>query len=128
MTVVRAEEVFPPEPVSASRARRFVRTCLVGRASDERIDAAVLLVSELVTNAVVHTGSAVGVAVLVDGGSVRVEVTDGGPGVPTVRADAGLDECGRGMAIVDRLAPDWGVTPLRPGKKIWFVVDGSEPP
>jgi anti-sigma regulatory factor (Ser/Thr protein kinase) len=79
------------------------------------LDAAVLLVSELVTNSVLHSGSTVAggqvtVTVSADGGVARVAVAErAGPGVPVLVPDAGGEaEGNRGMRLVDMLASRWG--------------------
>jgi anti-sigma regulatory factor (Ser/Thr protein kinase) len=79
------------------------------------LDVAVLLVSELVTNSVLHSGSAVAggqvtVTVSAGGGGVRVTVAErAGSGVPVLTADAGAEAVGgRGMGLVDALADRWG--------------------
>jgi anti-sigma regulatory factor (Ser/Thr protein kinase) len=82
-----------------------------------------LLTSEVITNALVHARSAPKLAVHVGGRSVRVEVADVSPVVPIRR---NIDEnalSGRGIAIVDSLASEWGVTGLSSrGKTVWFEV------
>jgi anti-sigma regulatory factor (Ser/Thr protein kinase) len=102
-----------PERVGLARA--FVAAVL--GESHPHIDLAVLLASELVTNSVRHSGSAVPgglvtVAVVVGGGGVRVEVTDrsggGAPVLPLAAfADGDAEGC-RGLGLVDELAARWG--------------------
>jgi anti-sigma regulatory factor (Ser/Thr protein kinase) len=94
------------------RAREFVMTSL--GASHPCAEMLQLIVSELVTNSIVHTrsgrdGGTVTVELTSDGGRVRVEVTDdGGPELPRVRpVDVGA-ESGRGLQLVDALADAWG--------------------
>lgn len=94
----------------------------------------VLLVSELVTNAVVHTGRpAVLRMQLPEGpapqphGTVRVEVSDASARPPLQRHAAGEDTGGRGLELVDGLASRWGWLPEGTGKRIWCEVDRDEP-
>ncbi len=80
--------------------------------------------SELVTNAVLHAGSDVEVAVQLTATAARVEVTDAS-GEAVVPRDARSDEdSGRGLALVGSLARRWGVRPAPGGgKTVWFEVD-----
>ncbi len=115
---------FPADPRSVAAARRFVRQ-LLPDAWSARVDDVLLLVSELVTNAIVHARSAVQVTVTVFNGTTRVEVSDGVPRLP-VRRSAGegaLD--GRGMGMIEVLADRWGILIRETGKTIWFEVDAA---
>ncbi|HYD11069.1 MAG TPA: response regulator [Acidimicrobiales bacterium] len=116
---------------SASRARRFVDEVLSRWRCDDLLDDVQLLVSELVTNAVVHAGSEVEIAVRLLADSVRIEVVDTASGAPLrPSAPAAEDESGRGLLLVETLASAWGVEPLEGGKAVWFEVprlDRSEP-
>ena len=81
-----------------------------------------LLVSELVTNSVLHGGPPVVVAVDCDGEALQVRVRDGSPTLPEPR-DAGQDaEGGRGLELVANLSAAWGVDPEDGGKHVWFVL------
>ncbi len=77
-------------------------------------EVAVLLVSELFSNSLRHSrsgvpGGTITITVTAGGGLIRVEVTDrSGPGVPQPRPDAGGEEGGRGLRLVERLAAGWG--------------------
>jgi anti-sigma regulatory factor (Ser/Thr protein kinase) len=87
---------------------------------------AVLLVSELVTNAVRHAGSTLTVAVAIGRAAVRVEVRDRSPRLPALReSTGGDDEWGRGLVLVDALASRWGAERLPSGKRVWFELDVS---
>ena len=111
------------DPGSARAARRFVRDALAG-ADEDVEDTVTLLVSELVTNAVVHGDSEVEVLVRLQPGTVRVEVTDSSDVAPVPRAAAEEDVSGRGLAMVESLARRWGVEPAAGGgKKVWFEVE-----
>ena len=111
-----------PEQVSA--ARGFVRR-IVTRMGAIDSDAATLLTSELVTNAIEHTrsgseGGTVTVVVVEVGGGVLVEVTDAGsPGVPVVKADPYAQQ-GHGLLLVQRLATQWGYLRHPGGTTVWF--------
>ncbi|NML51465.1 ATP-binding protein [Streptomyces sp. R302] len=101
---------LPARTESVSRARHLTedRLLLWGRGPEIR-DTAALVVSELVTNAVLHTASSRIVCELRQGAdSIRIAVRDeGGPAGPRIR-DCGADERGRGLLIVDALCEAWG--------------------
>jgi hypothetical protein len=87
----------------------------------------ILLISELVTNAVVHTGCPAVLRMLFgpadDSGTVRVEVADTSACPPRPRHAEGEDTNGRGLELVDGLADRWGWQPEGHGKSIWCEVD-----
>jgi anti-sigma regulatory factor (Ser/Thr protein kinase) len=120
----RIETVLPATPASPGVARRFVHAALGRRdyASDT-VDAAQLLVSELVTNAILHAGSDVRVAVIAQDDRVRVEVADHGATMPKLLANRLDRQDGRGLAIVDRVARRWGADTQPEGKVVWFELD-----
>ena len=116
------ELTLPRVPVSVARARAGLRA-LRGELGDRYQDA-VLLVSELVTNAVRHgQGSTLRLTARVDAGSLRVEVVDAGSGFepPHRRPDA-ASPGGRGLEIVASLADHWGVYEGN-STHVWFVID-----
>jgi anti-sigma regulatory factor (Ser/Thr protein kinase) len=81
-----------------------------------------LLLSELVTNAVVHAGTDVEVRLTSNEGVLRVEVSDGNPRLPAARRPSALAGTGRGLHLVQALASSWGVVPVAGGKMVWFEV------
>ena len=84
---------------------------------------AVLLVSELTTNAITHARSGFELAVSLTDQHLRVEVTDADPGIPQVQWVPAGATSGRGLLIVETLADAWGVTPLEGGgKTVWFEL------
>jgi anti-sigma regulatory factor (Ser/Thr protein kinase) len=89
-------------------------------------EAAVLIISELVTNAVVHSGSGVISCVLQLGsGLLQIEVTDQGAGErePALRKPAADDVSGRGLMLVSAVSKVWGVTPAGlSGRTVWATV------
>src|SRR6185503_6965708 len=96
-----ADAVLPlgPDPGSAAMARRFTAETLGGWGATELTDTAVLLVSELVTNAVLHARSSSELVVRRVDTGIRVELRDENPAAPTVKAystDAGT---GRGLLL-----------------------------
>ncbi|MCA1656836.1 MAG: ATP-binding protein [Actinobacteria bacterium] len=113
---------LPADPTSAGVARRFVRATLIDWGISELEEAAALLVSELVTNAVLHARSAAEVALRLDGDRLRVGVSDAVPAGP-VRKRYGLEAAtGRGMLLVERMARAWGTESSDAGKVVWFEL------
>jgi anti-sigma regulatory factor (Ser/Thr protein kinase) len=117
-----AETVFPAVPESVGSARRFTRAALGRHDVEPRlIDTAMLLVSELATNAIVHASSTLTLRIDV-GDDIRIEVCDTDE-APPVMGDADVDqESGRGLAIVTSLADDWSWSPRPSGKVVWFSL------
>src|SRR3954449_2736902 len=116
---------LPPEPESAARARRFIsELCRATRLSAEICDTASLLVSELVTNAVIHGRTSATIEVHRPPGTLRVAVRDDNPQLPPLGDKPTLDaESGRGLMIVSALADRWGVEQGFDGKAIWFELN-----
>ncbi|MFF5131361.1 SpoIIE family protein phosphatase [Streptomyces syringium] len=130
----RAAATFEPVGRSVASARSFVRDTLQGWGFPDVIDDAVVLTSELVTNAVVHAGTAADVlCVRLDTG-VRVEVADRYPEreLPLQspgRHFGGVDrEGGRGLLLCSALAGRWGVEYSATHKKVWFQLDLPDRP
>jgi anti-sigma regulatory factor (Ser/Thr protein kinase) len=114
-----------PGAAAASEARTAL-AALEGMVNADALDDIRLLVSELVTNSVRHSG-APGARVLLDvvGGqdTVRVEVSDGGRGFePQTRSRAHDDVGGWGLHLVERIATRWGVETGR-RTRVWFEID-----
>lgn len=120
-----------PDPAEVGRARRWARSRLLGSGlgDDEPLsETLILLISELVTNAVVHTGCPAVLRMLfgqgpAEAGTVRVEVADASACPPRPRHADGDDTNGRGLELVDGLADRWGWTAEGSGKSIWCEVD-----
>nr|WP_206322619.1 ATP-binding protein [Streptomyces sp. HNM0575] len=120
------------DPAEVGRARRWVRARLAdcGIGGDEALaETLLLLVSELVTNAVVHAGTPSVLRVLLPGrqipGAVRVEVADMSTCPPRKRHAYGEDTGGRGLELVSGLADRWGWQREGLGKRIWCELDGA---
>ena len=119
---VTAETVVPAVPESVGSARRFTRAALGRHDVEPRlIDTAMLLVSELATNAIVHAATSLKLRIDV-GDDIRVEVCDENETAPVVGAPQTEDESGRGLAIVTTLADDWSWAPRPSGKAVWFSL------
>ncbi|WP_197318650.1 ATP-binding protein [Saccharomonospora sp. NB11] len=82
-----------------------------------------LIVSELVANAVLHSRSPKRLRVLRDGAVLRTEVHDGSIEPPLVLTPSPDRQHGRGMFLVDAFADDWGVEVNASGKVVWAEVD-----
>jgi len=109
-------------PLGPGQARRAVAECATRLGLDELVDDLLLLVSEMVTNAVRHGAPPVRLEVLADDLVVRLAVGDGHPGLPRPREVDDDAEGGRGMVLVDLLAAEHGVRPQPPGKTVWASV------
>ncbi|MEU5428512.1 ATP-binding protein [Streptomyces olivoreticuli] len=123
-----------PHEFAVQSARRAM-TALVrawGMADKEQVDSIGLIISELLTNALLHTipvpGDEIGLSVAEAGGAVLIEVEDGGgPTVPAIRPRSG-DECehGRGLALVDAMADSWAWRTLPNGcRSTWAYLSAT---
>ncbi|MFI5689182.1 ATP-binding protein [Streptomyces sp. NPDC051636] len=125
-----------PDPAEVGRARRWARSRLAGSgmADDESLaETLILLVSELVTNAVVHTGTPAVLRLSLPGAAtesapVRLEVADASTRAPAPRCADDDATGGRGLALVDGLADRWGWSQEGAGKRIWCELDRCEQP
>ena len=118
-------------------ARELVARYLERWELSQLAETAVLLTSEIVTNAVVHAHSGPSLVIAVADGSLEIGVSDHDhrdlPAAERLRplrpppgdeADV-ADEGGRGLPLVDLLADEWGATPLAEGKQVWFRLDAG---
>lgn len=114
---------LPSVPRSVAEARRFAVSVCAESGLASLCDTVALLVSEVATNALVHGSGDVRVHIAPHGNRLHLEVSDDCDATP-VLTDAGPDaEGGRGMALLDALASDWGVRRDEPvGKTVWFHV------
>jgi serine phosphatase RsbU (regulator of sigma subunit)/anti-sigma regulatory factor (Ser/Thr protein kinase) len=139
-SALSARASFAPEPTAPSRARSFAREALEHWGlPPERVDDAVLLISELVANAVQHAGTKLEVAcklipaesAALGGalGGIEVRVTDRHPAraLPDEPPPLGDTESerGRGLLLPTALAAAWGVTYTAAAKTVWFIVPTS---
>lgn len=114
------------EPEQVADARRQLKDLLHDWADEEQVDSAVLMVSEMATNVLVHTD---GDAVLIAEAAgergkrrLRVEVADASDELPHKRRPGELASSGRGLVLMEMLADAWGVDPRGEGKSIWFEI------
>ena len=128
--IERIELELPVDTSAPSIARREIRG-LAAELDDHTVSAATLLVSEVVTNAVVHPepasdGGGILLAITTTWRGVRVEVSDSGRGFdpdhPVLRNP---EFGGRGLGLVDRLAARWGAAPHADRFRVWFEVDAA---
>ncbi|MEU9173949.1 ATP-binding protein [Streptomyces sp. NPDC048420] len=116
---------YDPRPSAVREARAEVRRQLEGwglaERDDDLVDTAVLLVSELATNALLHSASRFTLTLSAAHGVLRCEVADSGRRTPRV-LDAGNAESGRGMFLVEALALRWGWRQDGRGKTVWFEL------
>ncbi|MFB6842105.1 SpoIIE family protein phosphatase [Streptomyces sp. NPDC056361] len=124
MTIAQAE------PERIAEARQQLRQLLHDWADEDQVDSAVLMVSEMVTNVLVHTdGDALLVAEVAcaeKSRRLRVEVSDTSDELPHKRHPGEMASSGRGLVLMGMLAHAWGVDPRGEGKAIWFEL--NEPP
>ncbi|HEX4905321.1 MAG TPA: SpoIIE family protein phosphatase [Acidimicrobiales bacterium] len=113
---------LPEGDHAAAVARQFVARTLELQGAAALVERAVLLTSELVTNALLHGLPTVHVDVLEVPDGYRIAVSDEHPRLPTPRQASRDDEHGRGLLLVEHLADRWGVDPRPPGKSVWFEL------
>lgn len=121
-----AVHTVPPHPAAVGEARRFLKRTLDDWGIDEEtIDTAVLCLSELVTNAVIHAHAGCVVRVLLERGILTTTVRDNGTTDDSL-VESLVDPLrvhGRGLQVVDALATRWGSELDSVGTSVWFVLD-----
>lgn len=122
--VARLELRLPHTTQSVRRARRTIAAFFdPSDVPGAVVDDLLLLVSELVTNAVVHAGSLAVVRLDTDDERIKVAVADSdATRQPSMTDPSPLATSGRGVMLVDRLAARWGVEPQHAGKIVWFEL------
>ncbi|GAA2278509.1 magnesium or manganese-dependent protein phosphatase [Streptomyces ruber] len=129
--------VAQTEPERIAGARRHLRELLHDWRDEDQVDSAVLLVSEMLTNVLVHTDADALLVAEVTGATgaapadgtgpaarrMRVEVTDASDDLPHRRQPGELASSGRGLVLMELLADAWGVDPRGEGKSIWFEFE-----
>ena len=115
--------MLPDGPEGASFARRATRrAAILWKLDRDTTETALLLVSELATNAIRHGAPPVRLLLRLDQDRLRVEVTDSSPALPELAQPSPDQTSGRGLQIVQQLAAKWGARtlPRRLGKTVWF--------
>ena len=112
-----------PHPSQVRIVSQYLTQACKGM-QQELIDVAVLLTSELVTNAIRHGKGVIRLAIKKFPSRLCVEVTDAGTGRPEPQHPGSDRVGGRGLNLVERLASEWGVTLSTPnaGKTVWFTL------
>jgi serine/threonine-protein kinase RsbW len=130
-----AFRTFAAEPGSPRRARCWVRAECAAWCDDEKRERLVLVVSELVTNALVHGSGRIGLRLDCAPGRIRVEVADGGTASIEPRSPAGpigergLSIGGRGLHVVEALSERWGVSRAPgSGNAVWAEIRTERQP
>lgn len=116
---------LPAHPASVGRARRLVRDQLRLTGREDLVETAELVVSELVTNAIVHAGSKVGLDISVDESGVRVAVSDNSTHLPTLSSYGAMASTGRGLQLVAQMVDAWGMDRRPDGKAIWCRIQSA---
>ncbi|WP_432562361.1 SpoIIE family protein phosphatase [Kineococcus sp. SYSU DK003] len=120
------EVVLPADPRSVRDARRLTQRCCTHNGlDDDTTDTAVLLTSELVTNAIVHGRSDTRLTVEATPRRVHVEVADDNDRTPVRQPHDDDALSGRGISLLDVAATQWGVAPAGIGKVVWFTLEAS---
>ena len=119
--------VYESEAANVGEARSwidaFLSECTVG---DTVHDDAQLVVSELVTNALIHGAGSLVLRASISGNTVQIAVTDSGDELPEVLPLDPTRIGGLGLIVVDRIASEWGVSPFPGGKTVWAALSLSD--
>ena len=124
----QASWAFLPVPRAISALRRFVSRTLRSWGEDLLVPDAVLVTSELATNAISHADSPFHASVSRSEGLVRISIEDGSPDVAAQRVASLDDICGRGISIVEALAQQWGHDERPVGKVVWAEFPAARRP
>lgn len=119
---------LPGEPASVPQARRFVLRCLSEWSLEHLCETTGLLVSEVVTNAVLHARTEILVQARDLGGAVEIRVSDGSRVAPSQRRHSSDATTGRGVQLLSQLASTWEVVREPDGKTVRFTVAADADP
>ena len=113
--------------LAVREARRYVQAGLIGVLPEDQLDDLILVVSEVVTNAVVHGAPAGSLGMFVSDDWVRIEVSDATSQTPVPGTAHHGSQRGRGMALLGALSDRWGVvSDPEDGKIVWFEMDRAK--
>jgi hypothetical protein len=133
-TIARADWDLVPGPAAPAEARTLITEVCQAWGIPQVLDAALIVASELVTNAVVHASGALHVTVLLRQSQLHLIVRDQSTDPPrrlksTLRTSAGvsLETGGRGLPLLDAVCRSWGHLASDTGKAVWGIVDVVEP-
>lgn len=124
MNAVASQEAVLGADTDAVPRARQVASEFVGRVAPALLDDVALVVSELVTNAVLHGEPPARMRLMKLADGIRVEIDDAGRELPRRAGYGAQADTGRGLALVGALARSWGVDPRPDGKTVWAEVDG----
>jgi anti-sigma regulatory factor (Ser/Thr protein kinase) len=123
-----AAQLLPADKTAPSVARALLRRASCARHNGPVVESAQLLVSEVVTNALLHGMPPIRVSVsCIEKVGMQVRVSDGSTVVPVRRDPDVWSEFGRGLALLDLLSDTWGAEQSREGKEVWFRLNASTP-
>ena len=118
---------LPRQPAAAAEARRQVRAAIRDWKVPVDLDLAVLLTSDLVTNAITHgDGQTVALAVRCSRGQLRIDVYDQSRFLPVGVAGPAATDTGRGLVLVAALSTEWGSFRTPVGQAMYFTL-ASQP-
>jgi anti-sigma regulatory factor (Ser/Thr protein kinase) len=118
---------LPAEPASVSRARRLVAASLRDVVDDDLVSAAMVITSELATNAMLHARTGFRVALRRDERGLVIEVQDGSPQLPRRKRYSDQSGTGRGLVLVESLSALAGAEQNERGKLVWAVLVAAPP-
>ncbi len=130
--MVTTQVTLQPESRAAGLARRWVKRELTQRSRAELLDSAVLGVSELVTNALLHVRGLINVRIVDSDDQLVIEVHDSSTNPPADQSASMAAKAnhpstiGRGLQIVDSISSSWGVDYEESGKCVWFAPTPDE--
>ena len=114
---------LPQELSSAAAAREFVRETVADWGLEPVLDDALLVASELATNAVMHAHSACRIRLTLTPSSLRIDVIDMGAGTPEPQPESFTEEHGRGLHLIGALTTAWGLEMVPgEGKVVWAEI------
>jgi anti-sigma regulatory factor (Ser/Thr protein kinase) len=112
-----------PETTAPRSARDLVAQACAAWHGEQFTELGQLVISELVTNAVRHSGTAIEIELWLDGDRLIMRVHDDGDGMPMIVPQDQRTTGGVGLELVSRVSQSWGVTPdPRGGKDVWCVL------
>lgn len=120
---VAVERTYRGAPATPAAVRSFAAEILRLWGCGPSAELACLLVNEVVSNAVIHTGTDVTVRMDLDPPCLRVEVEDGSPVLPEPLDITPESERGRGLFLIQALAKRWGARRTAEGKVVWFEIE-----
>jgi anti-sigma regulatory factor (Ser/Thr protein kinase) len=134
MSLLATQLTLQPESTAAGIARRWVTNQLTELSRPDLLESAILGVSELVTNALLHVRGTIHVRIVEDDSRLRIEVHDDSTRAPEGRStlvmstSSNPSTIGRGLQIVDSISLSWGVAYATAGKCVWFqpMPEGAE--